>query len=63
MEAVGLFPFSTVFWAQLWVAERAVASWLALGSRLVRGGVEYHGEIVRRAAHSKRTLQRRLHRA
>ena len=54
------FPLSTVFWAPLWLSERAVAAWLALGSRLLRGGVEYHGEIVRRAAHSTRTLQRRL---
>jgi hypothetical protein len=57
------FPASTVFWAPLWVCERAIASWLALGSRLLRGGVAYHGEIVRRAAHSRRTLQRRLSRA
>ncbi len=57
------FPLSTVFWAPLWVAERGVTSWLALASRLLRGGVEYHGEVMRRAAHSTRTLQRRLHRA
>jgi hypothetical protein len=58
-----VFPLSTVFWAPLWIFERAVGSWLALGSRLLRGGVSYHGEIVRRAAHSRRTLQRRLNRA
>jgi hypothetical protein len=58
-----VFPVSSVFWAPLWVIERGVTSWLALGSRLLRGGVNYHGEIVRRAAHSTRTLQRRLHRA
>jgi hypothetical protein len=58
-----VFPLSAVFWAPLWVFERAVASWLALGSRLLRGGVYYHGEIVRRAAHSPRTLHRRLSRA
>jgi hypothetical protein len=57
------FPASTALWAPLWVCERAITSWLALGTRLLRGGVAYHGEIVRRAAHSRRALQHRSSRA
>jgi hypothetical protein len=44
--------------APLWLAERAVCSWLALGSRL-RGGVCYRGQRLLRAATSDRVLRRR----
>jgi FPC/CPF motif-containing protein YcgG len=45
-------------WAPLWVAERAVTSWLAVGARL-RGGVGYGGGRLRDAATPLRDLQRR----
>ncbi|PZR53869.1 glycosyltransferase family 2 protein [Xylanimonas oleitrophica] len=54
------FPATAALWAPLWVAERAVCSWLALGWRL-RGGVPYAGTRLRTAAHSVHHL-RRLHR-
>ncbi len=41
--------------APLWVAERAVCSWLALGSFL-RGGVRYAGRRLRTAAHRRSSL-------
>ncbi|KAK5043545.1 hypothetical protein LTR84_011447 [Exophiala bonariae] len=44
--------------APLWLAERAVCSWLALGSRL-RGGVCYRGQRLLRAATSDKVLRRR----
>jgi hypothetical protein len=49
-------------WAPLfapaWLAERAVCGWLAVGQRLLRGGVWYSGQRIRRAAHSERWLRR-----
>ncbi|MDX6366064.1 MAG: hypothetical protein QOK30_1140 [Nocardioidaceae bacterium] len=41
--------------APLWIAERAVCSWLALGSFL-RGGVRYAGRRLRTAAHRRSAL-------
>lgn len=36
------FPGSSAWWAPVWIAERAVCVWLAIGARC-RGGVHYHG--------------------
>jgi len=56
------FPASSSLWAPLWVGERAITSWLALGSRL-RGGVRYRDGRLRVAAGPppprRRTLRRR----
>lgn len=54
------YPATAALWAPLWLTERAVCVWLALGSRL-RGGVPYRGARVRLAAHSVRSLRRRSH--
>ncbi|HEV7722403.1 MAG TPA: hypothetical protein VGO60_14015, partial [Iamia sp.] len=43
------YPPTSALWAPAWVAERAVTSWLALGSRL-RGGVRYRDGRLRVAA-------------
>lgn len=53
-----VYPRTAALWAPLWVAERAVCVWLALGHRL-RGGVPYRGQRLRVAAHGVRTLRRR----
>ena len=55
-----VFPARTSLMAPLWVAERGLCSWLALGNRLARGGVPYAGGILRRAATPRRELRRRL---
>nr|WP_236646936.1 glycosyltransferase family 2 protein [Micromonospora acroterricola] len=55
-----VFPRSTALAAPLWLLERGTCGWLAVGQRLVFGGVRYAGGRVRRAAHSERTLRRRL---
>ena len=55
-----VFPARTAVLAPLWVAERAVCSWLALGNQVARGGVGYAGGILRRAATPRRELRRRL---
>jgi hypothetical protein len=54
-----MFPALTPLFAPLWVAERAVCSWLALGSRLLRGGVPYRGRVLRRSATPMRQLRAR----
>ncbi|SCG60093.1 glycosyltransferase [Micromonospora inositola] len=54
-----VFPARTALAAPLWVLERGVCSWLALGRRL-RGGMPYADARVRDPAHSIRTLRRRL---
>lgn len=36
-----VFPARAALFAPLWLAERAVCSWIALGWRVVRGGVPY----------------------
>ncbi|GEK23435.1 glycosyltransferase [Cellulomonas xylanilytica] len=52
------FPASCVAWAPLWLLERAVCSWCALGLRLT-GGVPYRHQRLVRAASSTGTLRRR----
>ncbi len=52
------FPASSSLLAPAWVAERAVCSWLALGSRL-RGGVRYGEGRIYRSASSSRALSER----
>ncbi len=53
-----IFPATAALWAPLWLAERAVCAWLALGRRL-SGGVPYAGQRLTVAAHSRRYLRRR----
>ncbi|MGY4642510.1 glycosyltransferase [Cellulomonas sp. URHB0016] len=52
------FPASSVAWTPLWVLERAVCTWLAIGQR-ARGGVPYRGCRLRKAASSTAALRRR----
>jgi hypothetical protein len=53
-----VFPVDAVFFAPLWVLERAITSWLALIERARFGGVRYAGGVVPLAAHSTRALKR-----
>ena len=53
-----VFPASSAAWAPLWVLERAVCVWLALGYR--RRGVPYAGGRLRSAATPHRLLRRKL---
>lgn len=43
-------------WAPLWLAERAICAWLAVGARLT-GGARYRGERIPRAATPMRRLR------
>jgi hypothetical protein len=51
-----VFGPTAALWAPLWLAERAVCSWLALGARL-RGGVRYGDHRLTLAAHRPRALR------
>ncbi len=54
-----VFPATCSLLAPVWVAERAVCVWLAVWSRLVRGGVPYAGTVLTRSANSRSALRRR----
>ncbi len=53
-----VFPARASWLAPLWVLERGVCSWLALGSRLLLGGCRYRGVRIARAASSPAALRR-----
>lgn len=57
--ATRVFPASTPLFAPLWVIERAICSWLALGARIFLGGVPYRGKILHSAATPMRVLRQR----
>ena len=52
------FPPSAPLWAPVWVLERGLCSWIALGARVLRGGVRYGDGRLRTAAHSPGRLRR-----
>ena len=54
-----MFGATTSLFAPLWVAERAATSWLAVGSRVLRGGVDYRGRVLTRSATPMRRLRDR----
>lgn len=54
------FPAGVVAFAPLWVAERAVTAWLALGARILFGGIRFRDHVLRTAATPRRRLRREL---
>lgn len=54
-----VFPATSALWAPLWLGERAVTAWLALGTRLLAGGVRYRSGRLRHAATSRAVLKAR----
>lgn len=54
-----VFPVSASLMAPLWLVERGIAAWLAVGVRLILGGMPYRGGILSRAATPSRELVRR----
>ncbi|MGY1616430.1 glycosyltransferase [Geodermatophilus sp. SYSU D00691] len=54
-----VYPPSAPLWAPVWVLERGLCSWLAVGARVLRGGVRYGDGRLRTAATSVPALRRR----
>ena len=54
-----IFPVRASLLAPVWLAERALCSWLAIGARLFLGGVPYRGTVLRHAATPMRVLRAR----
>lgn len=55
-----VFPPTSALWAPAWIAERAVAAWIALGTRVVLGGVRYRTTRLKYAATPRRVLEERV---
>jgi hypothetical protein len=55
------FPAAAVLLAPVWLSERAVCSWLALGQRVLLGGTRYSSGRIRIAASSPRQLRAQRH--
>ena len=55
-----VFPPAASLMAPLWVVERAICIWLALGARVFLGGIPYRGTVLRNAATPMRVLRWRL---
>ncbi|WP_062344265.1 glycosyltransferase family 2 protein [Novosphingobium sp. CCH12-A3] len=54
------FAPSSAFWAPVWLAERAVTSWMALGTGLFLGGVRYRTTRLRHAATPRARLEQKV---
>ena len=57
-QGAGYFPVSATLLAPIWLLERGVCAWLAVGAR-VRGGARYGDVRLPLAANSQRRLRRR----
>jgi len=55
-----VYPPSSALWAPLWLGERAVTAWLALGTRVLLGGVRYRSGRLKRSATPPAELSARL---
>ncbi|MFD3444114.1 glycosyltransferase [Microbacteriaceae bacterium 4G12] len=53
------FPATSALWLPLWLGERGVCVWMALGARL-RGGARYSGGRLLRAVTPRHQLRRRV---
>jgi hypothetical protein len=58
-----VFPVAASLAAPLWLLERGVCAWIAVGARIFLGGIPYRGRIVKKAANSSRQLKRLHHSA
>ena len=54
------YPITAAAWAPLWIAERAVTSWVAVGTRVLLGGVRWGDRRMSLAANSPATLAARM---
>jgi hypothetical protein len=59
-KGTSVFPARAAAFAPLWLLERGVCSWLALGSRIFYGGVRYRRGIIKMAATPASRLEARF---
>ncbi|KZB83760.1 glycosyltransferase [Amycolatopsis regifaucium] len=52
-----VFPADSALWVPVWLVERGICSWLAVATRVLRGGVAYRDGRLRVAAHSVASLR------
>ncbi|MEO6500977.1 MAG: glycosyltransferase family 2 protein [Jatrophihabitantaceae bacterium] len=57
-QGQAVFAPGSVWFTPAWLAERSICSWLALGTRVLFGGVRYSGGRICCAAHSISELRR-----
>ena len=55
-----VFPPTSALWAPLWLAERAITSWMAFALRLFFGGVRYRTTRLKNAATPLKALEARV---
>lgn len=55
-----VYPTTSALWAPAWLAERAVTSWMAFGTRLLLGGVRYRNTRLDEAATPPSILQAKV---
>ncbi len=58
--ATRVFPIAASLAAPIWIAERAVCAWIAVGSRVFYGGIRYRGTVLKKAATPLRVLRKRF---
>jgi hypothetical protein len=56
-RGIAFYPATASLAAPLWMLERAVCIWLAIGIRIALGGIRYHDARISRAATSIRALR------
>jgi Glycosyl transferase family 21 len=54
-----VYPPTATLFAPLWLVERALSAWIAVGYRFLRGGVPYREGVIARSATPLKTLRSR----
>jgi hypothetical protein len=61
-DGTRVYPATASLLAPLWLAERALCSWVAVWYRLRKGGVPYRDGVLARAATPPKELRERIRR-
>ncbi|HZK51828.1 MAG TPA: glycosyltransferase family 2 protein, partial [Actinomycetota bacterium] len=62
-DGAGRWPVAAALLSPLWVAERAICSWIAVGHRILGGGIRYGDARLKVAANSRCRIRSRLERS
>ena len=58
-QGTSVFPLAASLMAPLWLLERSICAWLAVSSRVFKGGVTYRGGVLAKAASTPAELRLR----